>query len=122
MPRPDPAAVERRWHRLLEILEGNRHLLAKQGSLVQKAVNGHRYTFLRFCAPNESGKFVQRSVYVGSDPELILRVGSWLEELRSLAEAAGELRRQLRLARAMGYLARRGQGVPRTRGPRSVQG
>ena len=72
---------ESRWERIRTAMECNRALLEHQGTLAGKAVGSSTVHILRFCE-RQQGRRIQRSIYVGSDPELIRHTQDLLEAFR----------------------------------------
>lgn len=101
----DVTTTDQRWRQLEEQLTARSHLLVEQGSLVGKKVNGRRYTVLRYAEPQDSGRTVQRSLYVGADSGLIYRVEAWLQQLRARRQECADTLRLAQYARLLARLA-----------------
>jgi hypothetical protein len=100
-------ALERRWGDLNQTIEAKRQLLVQQGSVVRKLSKDRWYACLRYREPDETGRLVQRSIYLGTDPELVRRVEARLQGLRASRQELTELLGLVRLARALVATARR---------------
>jgi len=70
-----------RWERIRTAMERNRALLEDQGTIAVKTVDGSTVHVLRFCE-RQQGRRIQRSIYLGADPELVRRAQALLEAFR----------------------------------------
>ena len=90
-----------RWAKLETRLAAVSHLLRRQGSITSKRAGKRKIARLRFFEPSAAGRRVQRSVYIGCDPELIRRArlllavyrGEPIREAAALAQFVGVFRR-----------------------------
>src|SRR5262245_2122716 len=74
--------IERRWRQLRARIDEKAGLLAQQGSLASRLAGRRRVWSLRFVDRTSADRPVQRSIYVGSDPELVHRTQDLLDDLR----------------------------------------
>ncbi|MHB1426733.1 MAG: hypothetical protein ACYC3I_26550 [Gemmataceae bacterium] len=117
--RRDPEA---RWQHIRMVMAQNAYFLARRGSIVAKKTSGGQRWVLRFSAPNSQGRFVHRSICLGSDDatELLQRARELLQRYRTLADNLGGIRMFARLgAKAADILVRpdRHRGAGRSKEP-----
>jgi hypothetical protein len=74
-------------------MEQNAYHLGRRSSIVAKWAYGGRRWVLRFYAPDHQGRFVQRSLYLGSDDawEVVHRVRELLQHYRREADSLAEI-------------------------------
>jgi hypothetical protein len=111
----DPA-LEARWRALRARVEAVAPLLETQGVLTPRRDGGRIYWYLRFVEIDD-GKTTRRSLYVGTHPELIHRVGKLLEECRERHRWAEETFSLARMAQGLGTAVFR--AMPCGRRPRA---
>jgi hypothetical protein len=111
----DPV-LEARWQALRARVEASAPLLETQGVLTPRKDGGRTYWYLRF-VEIDAGKSTRRSLYVGTHPELIRRVGKLLEECRERHRWMKETSMLARLALGLGTTLFR--ALPCGRRPRS---
>ena len=70
-----------RWQTVKAKIEACSHLLCGQGAICSRLASGRRVWSVRFDDPGEGGR-VQRSIYIGSDPELVERARRLLARYR----------------------------------------
>jgi hypothetical protein len=95
---------EERWETLRAKIQAYASLLATQGELVLKIIDGNPYWYLRFLLPpDKQGHRRQRSVYVGRkcDEAIVARVRALLEGYREPTRQIKELSRYVRLLRSL---------------------
>jgi hypothetical protein len=84
---------ESRWQAIRLQMEQNAYHLGRRSSIVAKWAYGGRRWVLRFYAPDHQGRFVQRSLYLGSDDawEVVHRVRELLQHYRREADSLAEI-------------------------------
>lgn len=82
--------LEKRRQKIRTVMKRNSYFLAWRGSIVAKYACGGRRWVLRLSVPNRLGRFVHRSLYLGSDgsPELLQRARKLLQHYRALPVGA----------------------------------
>ena len=100
--------VESRWQRIKEKLEAHEGILAKRGILSSKVVNGRTIWRVRFRAPREGGGMIRRTIYIGTNPELVERVRRLLRTFREGTVLAKETAGLVKMAMAVCARLRRG--------------
>jgi hypothetical protein len=105
---PNSAApdIEQRWSLLQAKIAPHARLLAQQGSLASRLASGRRVWSLRFVAEMADGRIVQRSIYIGTDPELVNRAQQLLCQYRREPKEAKEMEALEGLAIAVGSATR----------------
>jgi hypothetical protein len=98
--------VELWWSLLRAKIAPYAGLLAEQGSLSSRLASGRRVWSLRFVEPLADGRSVQRSIYVGGNPELVSRVRQLLGRYRRESQDAKNMNALSRLAVAIGSATR----------------
>src|SRR5262245_54524531 len=78
--------LERRWQSLLARLERLRPQLRTQGHLVLKQRGRRKVWCLRYWEAGPEGRAVRRSLYVGSDPELVRRTRAFVDRCHEHAQ------------------------------------
>jgi hypothetical protein len=106
VPTP-PSDRERRWAALEQKLDRVAETLIRQGTLVRKTVPSGRETWVVRFVDTSGGKRVQRSVHVGTDPELVHRARHLLGRYRQRQRWPEEIATYVRLAGSVGAVARR---------------
>jgi hypothetical protein len=105
---PTPASDrERRWAALQEKLGRVAEALIGQGTLVRKTMPSGRETWAIRYVDALGGKPVHRSVYVGTDPQLVSRARHLLGRYRRRQRWPEEIATYVRLAASVGAVARR---------------
>jgi hypothetical protein len=94
-------SLEARWQTLRTRVETFASLLETQGVLTPRRDGGRIYWYLRF-VEIDKGRSIRRSLYVGTHPELIRRVGKLLEECRERHRWMKETSMLARLALGLG--------------------
>lgn len=97
--------LEQRWEKIKQTIETKRDLLQSQGCLVHKVHRAQKVWCLRFFEWQD-GREVQRSLYIGSDTELIHRTRDLLEQIREDRVFARQTAWLIRLAASMQSLVR----------------
>jgi hypothetical protein len=109
-------SLEARWQTLRTRVESFAQLLETQGVLTPRSDGGRIYWYLRF-VEIDKGRSTRRSLYVGTHPELVRRVGKLLEQCRQRHRWTKETFELARLARSLGTTLFR--ALPCGRRPRS---
>jgi len=105
---PLDAQLEAEWLTVRLRIEANRHLLVEHGALVRLSGKDCTCWRLRFYERLPEGRVVQRSIQVGSHPELVRRARQLLALYRQPGELARETAELVRVALAMaGVLGQR---------------
>jgi hypothetical protein len=104
---------EERWEALRARIQAHASLLATQGELVLKIIDGNPYWYLRFLLPeDDQGHRRQRSVYVGRkcDNAIVARVRGLLKGYREPGRQIQELTRYVRLLKSLGRASQAAAG------------
>jgi hypothetical protein len=105
---PTPASDrERRWAALQEKLDRVAEALIGQGTLVRKATPSGRQTWVIRFVDTSGGKRIHRSVYVGTDLQLVGRARRLLGRYRARQRWPEEVATYIRLAGSVGAVVRR---------------
>jgi hypothetical protein len=107
-----PPQLNRRWRKLEAKIRRHREHLTGQGALASWSVCGRRVWAVRYYVRTADRK-VQKSIYVGSDTELIQRTQELLYELRHPAVVLAEVQALMRLSRLLMRVIRRRAGTRR---------
>jgi hypothetical protein len=101
------ADLEGRWAAIEERLAAVADRLVRQGTMARKVTPAGREVWVIRYVDEEGGARVQRSIYVGDHPELVVRARRLLGRYRERQHWPEEIASYARLALATKALARR---------------